>query len=205
MSVQIRNLKKRIEAIKKMSITKVGCKCDECGYYAHSQPFFKLHITTKHPSTKPPENLRDSVLSSYLLVLKKEQKIFWCLKMNSPCKKWQNVNTGIASLTAKLQMKWHNISMWSMQLMTHLCTPILVKKLIVQNVVFLAVHNYAMQAYKEHFPSFNCTQCHKHFHGDNLMYCIHMKMCPASCDGNPRCPFKYLTWNIVMAGHLKTS
>ena len=41
---------------------------------------------------------------------------------------------------------------------------------------FLADHNYACHAYEEHFYGFDCFHCHKHFPGDDLMYCIHMKI-----------------------------
>ena len=69
--------------------------------------------------------------------------------------------------------------------------------------LFFVDHKYARHAYEEHYYSFDCHHCHNHFPGDDLMFCIHMKMCLSPCDGNPRCSCKHLTWIIVQ--HLLVS
>ena len=66
MSAQISNLENNIEALQKMSAPKNYLNCNESDYLARSETVLNCHITIKHLSTKPPENLRNSVLDKSL-------------------------------------------------------------------------------------------------------------------------------------------
>ena len=135
MPAQIINHENNIEAVKKVSTTKVclisffmwlPCQFWDC---------FKAslnHATFEH---KP---------SFHLFA-----ENFPCLKLRCHCKKW-SLTTGLVSMSPTVQMKWHNISMWSMQRLNLLFIPTRVKNLNVQNV-FLADQNNARHVYEEHF------------------------------------------------------
>ena len=197
MSAQINNLEKIIEDLQKISAPKVDFNCDECGYLASSETVLKRHITIKHLRTNPPEILRDSVQDNSLQL--------------SPGSEARAED--ISLLEAEVSLQEVKCEYWTCKYVSNsrndMTQHINVKHTVDESFVypnsseelecpecgklFLADHKYARHAYEEHFYSFDCTHCHKHFPGDDLMYCIHMKICPAPCDGNPRCSCKYLT------------
>ena len=185
MSAQISNLEKNIEALQKMSAPKVDFNCDECGYLASSETVLKRHITIKHLSTNQPENLRDSVQDKSLQLSPGSEARAEDISLleaevslqEVKCEYWtcKYVSNSTNNMTQHINMKYAvDESFVYPNLSEELECPECGK-------LFLADHNYARHAYEEHFP------------GDDLMYCIHMKICPSPCDGNPRCSCKYLT------------
>ena len=197
MAAQITHLETKIAALEKISTIKSGFHCDDCGYSASSQTVLKRHITTKHQSTNLQENLRDPDLDKSLQLSpgseERAENSFsledeFSLQEGVKCEYW----------TCKFESKSKN------ELTQHIKVKHAVDDSFVYpnsseevecpecGKLFMADHNYARHAYEEHLYSFDCTHCHNHFPGDDLMYCIHMKMCLTPCDGNPRCSCKYL-------------
>ena len=162
-----------------MSAPKVDFNCNECGYLASSETVLKRHITIKHLSKNPPEKLSDSVKDKFLQLSPGSEARWEDTSMLESEVSLQEVSNSTNNMTQHINVK-HEVDESfvypnpSEELECAEC-----------GKLFLADHNYARYAYEEHFYAFDCTHCHKHLPGDDLMYCIHMKICPAPCDGNP--------------------
>ena len=60
--------------------------------------------------------------------------------------------------------------------------------------IFNVSHNFAMHMYKNHKYDFNCDHCKKNLPGEDFMFEIHLKLCTSPCDGHPRCPCKFISY-----------
>ena len=59
-------------------------------------------------------------------------------------------------------------------------------------LTFLMDHNFAMHLYNNHNIGFECDHCHEYLPGSEGGFIeIHMKLCPAPCDGDPKCACKW--------------
>ena len=173
-------------------------ECDKCGYKASSEIVLRRHMTMKHPSTNTPEKLRDSVLDNSLKLspvseeraediptFVEEVSLMKALK----CQYW----TCKFECTTLNELGQH--VKWKHTVDESFVFPNSSEEIECPECdqLFFVDHKYARHAYEEHYYSFDCHHCHNHFPGDDLMFCIHMKMCLSPCDGNPRCSCKHLT------------
>ena len=59
-------------------------------------------------------------------------------------------------------------------------------------IEFFMDHTYAMHMYNNHNLGFECDHCHDYLPGcEGGFIEIHMKLCSAPCDGDPKCDCKW--------------
>ena len=59
-------------------------------------------------------------------------------------------------------------------------------------ITFFMGHNFAMNLNNNHNIGFECDHCHEYLPGGEGGFIeIHMKLCPAPCDGDPKCACKW--------------
>ena len=180
---------------------KKGTQCDLCDYTAASSVALKTHITKKHKE-KPlplPENERVSTSP--------------CDSQNVsfPCVEREELepvsNPHGAEARPAMMCEWiycSYVAKSTSDMKEHVSSSHTITSSFVFpdsseesdceecGLTFLMDHNFAMHLYNNHNIGFECDHCHEYLPGSEGGFIeIHMKLCPAPCDGDPRCACKW--------------
>ena len=175
-------------------------KCDLCDYTATSSTSLKTHVTKKHKesSLSSPERERsnpnpsDSLHDVSLPPVEREEPVInsspeVIIERSMFCE-WIYCKHEASSTS---DMREHVY-------MAHTITSSFVfpdssEKEVCENcgIEFFMDHTYAMHMYHNHNLGFECDHCHDYLPGcEGGFIEIHMKLCSAPCDGDPKCDCK---------------
>ena len=175
-------------------------KCDLCDYTASSSTGLKSHISKKHKRSsqsspeveRSDENLSDSLHVSLPPVEREEPVVGFshqALEEGSINCDWIYCNyvANSASDMIKHVGAVHTIT-------SSFVFPNSSEREACEwcGIEFFMDHTYAMHMYNNHHLGFECDHCHEYLPGcEGGFLEIHMKLCSAPCDGDPRCPCKW--------------
>ena len=172
--------------------------CKECSYSFTSKTVLKRHNTMKHQHDTP-ETLRDfdlndslqlSTSSKYRIHEKSSDVLdnFCIEEAEFNCKHW----------------RCHFMCTTEIGMLQHISNAHAVNESFVYpdsteeaecpdcGQTFFVDHKFALHMYTDHYFSFNCDHCGKHYPGDVAMFKIHLQMCKVPCNGDLHCPCKLL-------------
>ena len=178
-------------------------KCDLCDYTATSSTVLKTHVSKKHKKSsqstpegeRSDENLSDSLHVSLPSVEREEPVIDFppqVLEDRSIKCEWiycQHVANSTSDMTEHVGMV-HTIT-------SSFVFPDSDEREACETcgIEFFLDHTYAMHMYNNHNCGFECDHCHEYLPGcEGGFIEIHMKLCSAQCDGDPKCACKWPEW-----------